>query len=323
MRCLPILLATLLLIGSEAAAVAKPAPKAKQAAAFSSPDLVLQWINTYRERPDPARLPYAVQAMSKLGLFREQETAGIYIGFIAGVIGGNPGQADQLVARMFPMAPEEQVILIKAIAFSGLPDWKELLGRFIERMPARKVLIERYLYDKSKVLSDLPLETGPQVLDANWGYYFATGSEQPVTRIIAALAMSADKNDIEKLTIGSMAKWTLATNASRYAEILAICKAELGRHPKEVVVPLRDVIEAAETFEIARVRKQAIASIDELRAKGPQRNRDTAWWVQAGSTAFALGCVGAAALGQVEFGIPCVIGGPLGTAAAKYLIPQQ
>jgi hypothetical protein len=35
----------------------------------------------------------------------------------------------------------------------------------------------------------------------------------------------------------------------------------------------------------------------------------------------ALGCVAASALGQVQLGIPCVVGGALSNAALKYLTP--
>ena len=62
---------------------------------------------------------------------------------------------------------------------------------------------------------EIPVDDGAYVIDALWGYYFATGRREPIQRIVGALALSEDKNDVEKLTIGSMAKWTLATNASR------------------------------------------------------------------------------------------------------------
>ncbi len=75
--------------------------------------------------------------------------------------------------------------------------------------------------------------------------------------------------------------------------------------------------------DTARIRKAAVTSIEELRVKGPQRNRDLAWWAQAGTTLIAAGCIAAGALGQVELALPCVIGGPLSSAAAKYLIPTK
>ena len=39
--------------------------------------------------------------------------------------------------------------------------------------------------------------------------------------------------------------------------------------------------------------------------------------------ALALGCIGAAAAGQVEFGIPCVVGGAVSSAGLHYWDTQN
>lgn len=289
---------------------------------FSRPEMILSWINDYRLNPTPERLPAAFKAMREQGSFKEIEQAGIYVGFIAGVIGSNPDKAEKLIADMFPMPPYDQVVVIKAIAYSGLADWKELMGKFVERMPARKVIIERYLYGKLQVLRDLPLDS-PIAVDANWGYYFATGSSEPIQRLVRTLAWSREKNNVEKLTIGSMVKWTLAQNASKDHDLLSYLKTSLPHQPKKVEKPLAEVIEGAETFELAQIRKDALASIEELKTKGPESARNFSWWGQAGQTAFALGCVAAGVMGQAYMGVPCVVGGALSNVALKYLTPAE
>lgn len=307
------------------ALAAKPSLKAKAppaAAQFEKDQQVLKWINGYRENPEPDRLPDAVKAMGSLGMLREIDNAGVYIGFIAGVLGSNPDKAEHLIAKMFPMPPEDQVVLIRAIAYSGLDNWKDVLGKFVERMPARLVLIRKYVYGDGKTLDQLPLDEGSNVIDTHWGYFFATGSARPIRRILEAVAWSNEKDNLERLTIGSMAKWTLASNATRDKDLLDIMKSELNTQPKAVAGPLRETIEAAETFETSKIRKQAMMSIEELKLKGPQGNRDFAWWGQAGQTVLALGCVAAGVMGQFEVGIPCVIGGALSSAALKFMTPN-
>lgn len=288
---------------------------------FTKPEDILKFINDYRSDPQPEKLPEVVRAMGDLGLFRDIDMAGVHVGFVAGVLGSNPDKTERLITEMFPMRPEDQVVLIKAIAFSGLANWKAVLERFVERMPARAGLIRKYLYGDGKTLSQLPLEGSSFALDSHWGYYFATGDAEPVRRIVSSLSWAKDKNDIEKLTISAMAKWTLATNATRDKDLLDILKAEVNRQPKNIRMELSEVIDAAETFETQALRKKALASIDELKAKGPQSGRDIAWWGQAGQTALALGCVAAGATGHVELGLPCVLGGAASTAALKYLAP--
>lgn len=285
---------------------------------FPSSESVLGFINSYRDEKKPEKVPAAVQAMVRHGLLRDPEKAGIYTGFIAGVIGSNRVRATELITGMFPMPPIEQVVLVKAITYSGLPDWQAFLLQFVERMPARKAMIEKYVYDGGKTLDQLELDD-PFVIDVLWGVYFATGDWDPVIRIIGILKWADEKNDVEKLTIGSMAKWTFASNAARDKNLLDIAKDQMNHQDEDVRRQLKEIIDAAELYELADLREAALKQIEEIKTKGPKYNRDWASWGNAGTTALALGCVAASALGQIQFGIPCVLGGALSTAAVNYM----
>jgi hypothetical protein len=337
MRCLIGILIAVFLLDAPAAA----APPAK--IEFTSRDAVLMWIYRYRARPDLARVPAAVRALSQMGALREPESSGVYIGFIAGVIGSNPTQAEDLVAKMFPLPPEDQWALVRAIAYSCLPEWKALLAKFADRMPTRQVMIDRYiegklptinqvkvekefsLIDKLRFKSapkEVALDLTPELLDTVWGYYFATGGYSPIARIISMLPWSKDRNNVDKLTLGSMAKFTLASNASRDFELLAMLKRAAKHQPEKVTPILKDVIESAETVDTTRVRKEALAAIAELQRKGPGYKRDGSLWGQVGQGAIALGCIAAAATGHVELGLPCVVGGALSSAALNFWSAQ-
>jgi hypothetical protein len=315
---------------------------------LATSEAVLRWINGYRKHPDVAHVPNALRALSQLGAFKDPENAGVYVGFLAGVIGSNPSRAEDLVGKLFPMPAEDQWVIVRAIAYSGLPEWKTLLRRFAERMPTRRVMIEKYLAGKLPTLDQLRLDdppgmmqriggymdvtryfrakkpepvvltATPDVLDTLWGYYFATAGYPPIARVLTMLAWSKDKDDVERLTIGNMAKYTLASNAARDATLLAMIKGAAPQQPKKVADVLNEVIDAAETVEIARIRKEALDSIEDVKRKGPAYKRDVSWWGQVGQGALAAGCVVAAATGHVEFGLPCVVGGGLSTAALNF-----
>jgi hypothetical protein len=340
------LIVTLVVLGLAApAAAAVPVE-------FSSSEAVSRWIANYRVKPDPARLPAAVRALSQLGAFKETESSGAYVGFIAGVIGANPATAEQLIARMFPVAPADHWAIVRAIAYSGHPEWKDLLRKFSGRMPLRQVMIEKYLADELPALDQVPLErksstlwdqargyfggdktaqrasevtfdSSPELLDTLWGYYFATGSYGPIARVVDLLPWSNDRNSLDKLTIGNMAKYTLASNAARDLALLAMLKHTRSNRPKDVAPILEEVIAAAEMMETTRLRKQALASIEELKRKGPGYKRDVSTWGQVGQGALALGCIAAAAAGQVQLGLPCVIGGAASSAALNFWGSQQ
>ena len=262
-----------------------------------------------------------------------------------------PIQAEELVGKMITVAPAEHWVIVRAIAYSNHPDWKGLLRKFADRMPLRQVMIDKYLDGKLATLDEIPLEKkkltlwdkvrghfqrehdtkvaeealeqSPELLDTLWGYYFATGSYRPIGRIVSLLPWSNDRDSVDKLTVGNMAKYTLATNAARDNDLLDMLRRVSKREPKNVASELNEIVEAAETMQTTRLRKDALASIEELKRKGPGSKRDISNWGQIGQGALALGCIAAAATGHIEFGLPCVIGGAASSAALSYWNNQQ
>ena len=303
---------------------------------FTSPDQLMDWISNYRDHKQPWRVPAAVHAMNDYGLFGDEEKAWFCIGFIAGVLGTNPKDGPGMIPKMFPMPDKEQAIIIRAIAYSGRPDWREMLEKNSSRMPLRRPLIDDFLNGKRPTLMTLPLDTGgsPGVY-ALWGYYVATGQHEPVVRIMEALRWSKTKNDsgfsfrkvfsgwgsdpsaVEKITTGGTAKWTLASYAERDRQLLALYRAEFGRQPEEIAEPLKDVIKAAEDFESEKIRKDQFGAIEDAQRQKLSNEAGMTKGATAGSIAIATGCVAASALGQAYIALPCVIGGALYTGAVK------
>jgi hypothetical protein len=342
-RATAIAIAVLVLL-AEAATAASRAPD------FSSTQLVLEWINRYRHKPDPGSVPTAMRALSRYGAFREPEGAGVHVGFLAGVIGDNPQRAEDIVEKLLPMPPEDHWLVVRAVAYSGLPDWKALLNDFADRMPGRQTMIDKYVGGKLPTLNEVApvkaptlldrlkrsvnpakeskpsvtwaLDVSPEVLDTLWGYYFATGDYGPVLRIVAMLPWSKDRDHVERLTVGSMAKYTLASNASRDPNLLGMLKSAARHQDKDVLPVLKDVIDAAETAEMGRIRKEAMAAIEDLRRMGPGYKREISWWGKAGEAAIGAGCVAAAVTGMVAAGLPCVVGGAVSSAALRFWAGQ-
>src|ERR1044072_6818749 len=108
-------------------------------------------------------------------------------------------------------------------------------SRPIPPRPQRRVMIERFLDGKLPTLEQAPieqdatwgeqlraqftlakyfgkaaaetrLELTPHLRDTLRGYYYATGTYRPLARIILMLRWSKERDAIERLTLGSMAK---------------------------------------------------------------------------------------------------------------------
>ena len=238
---------------------------------------------------------------------------------------------------MFPMPDKEQAVIIRAIAYSGRPDWRELLEKnSSKRTPLRRPLIDDFLAGKRPTLMELPLDSGGSPgIYALWGYYVATGQYEPVVRIMQALRWSKRKDDsgfsfrkvftgwgsdpsaVEKITTGGTAKWTLASYAERDRALLALYRAEYARQPQDIAMPLKDVIDAAEIFESEKVRKDQFGAIEDAQKAQMTNEAGMTKGATAGSIAIATGCVAASALGQAYIALPCVLGGALYTGAVK------
>ena len=108
---------------SAAQSAARPAPRPNSTRATTSSN----GSTAIATSPRPSTLPAAVQALSKAGALREPETAGFFVGFVAGVLGANPARAEALADRMLPLPAADQWFVVRAIAYSGLPAWKQLL----------------------------------------------------------------------------------------------------------------------------------------------------------------------------------------------------
>jgi hypothetical protein len=120
-----------------------------------------------------------------------------------------------------------------------------------------------------------------------------------------------------------MARYTLASYAVRDAGLRDFLRGELARQPKAIATPLGEVLEAADTVQLGTLRKDALAAVDEIKTKGSDSRRNLDFWGQVGVGAIALGCVSAAALGQVAVGIPCVIGGSASQGLLSFWEKQQ
>ena len=82
------------------------------------------------------------------------------------------------------------------------------------------------------------------------------------------------------------------------------------------------MIQAAETAQAPRLKKQALAAIDELKRKGPGYRREMTVWGYVGQGTIALGCIAAAVVSLTAAGIPCVVGSAVASAALNYWTAQ-
>src|SRR5256886_6261847 len=166
----------------------------------ASLSVVQQGIYNYRAKPDYAHVPAAVRVLFHAKGFKEPENSGIYRGFIAGAIGSTPAKAEQLVNSFFPVPPEDEWVIVRAIAYSGLPDWRNVLRRVAPRMPGRRVMIDSYLAGKLPTLTDIPLEEmKPGMMDKLRGAFTKNPVAKDERKLNTTLTFASNQDLLDQL----------------------------------------------------------------------------------------------------------------------------
>ena len=213
---------------------------------FTDADALGRWITHYYSKPEPHRVAEAIRSASSKGFMKDGQKAPPFIGFIAGVMSKNPSTAQSLAKHLTFLPEVDQPVLILGVWYSAYPEAKLLLKQFRKSMPKHKEMIDHLLANGRPGLLELPLEQGPWVLDALWGYFMATGDDAPVVRIISALPWVNVRGDVSRLSVGGAARWSLISNAIQHKPVMTACRKELASQPKEVTDVLREVIAEAE-----------------------------------------------------------------------------
>ena len=295
-----------------------------------------------------SRVPDAVQALSESGALREPETAGFYVGFVAGVLGANPKEAEHLVDKMLPLPPADQWLVVRAIAYSGLPAWKSLLARTAaqaagaarhdRRLSHRRAADARR--DRTRQEPDVsrkgrastsassrrrrrcPTAAIPNCstrCGASISPPASTGRSGASSRCCRGRRSATAPSGS---TVGSSAKYTLANNAARYPDILALIKDMAAYQEADVRPILTEVIHAAETTETAGDPQGAVRAGRQAQEQGPglsARPEDLGLCRPGRDRRHLRGAGDDVA---VAAGLPCVIGGAATSAALNYWAAQ-
>jgi hypothetical protein len=232
MKLSPLLVAGLLIGGTAQAS----APD------LNSPEGLHHWITYYYLKPEPARFGDAVRSMAGSGVLENEDAMPPAFGFIAGVVRNNPGKLQGWVKEFETLNDNQLTTVALGIWYAQLPESQTVVYSLIKRRAGVKERLSFLLTGAPMQITSIPLEQGPWVLDANWGNFMATGSREPVLRIISTLPWIDVRGDTNRLLVGGAARWSLTSNAAQHKTVLAICEREISQQPTEVAALLKEVV---------------------------------------------------------------------------------
>ncbi|MCB1065186.1 MAG: hypothetical protein KDN20_20005 [Verrucomicrobiae bacterium] len=184
------------------------------------------WLENYYLDPTPEQFVEKMREYSQDGTLVNEEARGALVGFISQLIRQNRDKIDDWYTALSGLTPEEKQVLHTAMLFSHTEESKAILKlEFDEKFETEKEELPKIL--------ELKLDE-VRTLDMLWGFFYATGSENAIRRIIACFQFADTKVDPNSAKIPEgysplseqlpeAAAWSLKSNAIRHEKVKDIC----------------------------------------------------------------------------------------------------
>lgn len=192
-----------------------------------SVDEAADWLEYYYQNPSPEQFVSRMRGYSQDGTLASERARPALIGFVSQIIRQNRDQIDQWYGQLAGLPPEERQLLHTAMLFSRTAEADTILEReFGQKFREQKK-------ETPKIL-ELQLDK-THTLDMLWGFFYATGSESAIRRIISYFNLENLPEKPEDVEIPEgykplytempeAAAWTLVANGSRHPAVRRACE---------------------------------------------------------------------------------------------------
>ena len=183
------------------------------------------WLENYYIEPDPEGFVRQMKEWAAEGLLDDEMIKPILIAFTSQLIRQNRGELDGWYKALAGLTPDQMQVLHTAMLFSRTKEADQIMSRLFGNT---------YIQQKRETqkILDMPLDK-KSTTDMLWGFYFATGSEEAIRRLILCFRfLNADQKPegvdvpdgyvpLYKMLPG-VAFQSLVGNAERHPRILEI-----------------------------------------------------------------------------------------------------
>jgi hypothetical protein len=230
-----------------------------------TPDVITGVFQNYYRAPMPERVHEVVQAAIVQGLAETRPKRLALIAFMAGLIADNTAHVERLASVFGKLPGEQPERLVRAILYSGRPDWADQITRLKNLWPQHVAMIDRLAERGARPVYALKRDGQPEVLDMNWAYFGTTGSRAAVHAVIEMLG-DLRASDPAKVAMAHAARHTLATQAMSHERVYEVClRAQMGSYGDQ----MRLIIVASNNKDVSTFKTDAEAAIAAATAGKP------------------------------------------------------
>ena len=234
-----------------------------------------KWVMTFYQNPAPEHFVEKVKEMSVAGLLhdsRPNARPDAYVMFLGKIMATNADQIPDWMGALSPLPETDITALRRAVWYSGTAEgtaWLRENGEAdLANGPRPMLLAERQA-----------LKLQPHHLDQLWEWFFATGEEKPVARIISLFSLAHElpkENSLDLLSppkksddntqyriqlynyrLLKPALWSTTSLAIQHDRVLEILKDAKEKHSHPGIKAwLGQIIKIAETDRAKRNQKK-------------------------------------------------------------------
>lgn len=201
-----------------------------------------KWMTYYYQNPQPELTPQVIEDLSQEGKLSNENTIVQIMYFFCLVFREHPSKIVKWMASFLTtLSLMEREILVTTIWLSNTEASKKYLNTLMNDVPELKEYINELLVSPFLDIEETPIDN-PEILDALWASFMATGNEKYILRIISILDYSKNTNDEIKRLIGNAAKWSIQSNMANHPKIRLICMEQLIHQKMEIKIILQEIL---------------------------------------------------------------------------------
>ncbi len=203
-----------------------------------------QWMTYYYLFPTPDLLPAGVHLLEKEGALDKESAIAPSASFLSRLFVQHPDRMQKWLLDIKDLTTEHKSALLPlALRLTRTPE-----------ALAEAELVEKNFSAKDRIITHANLAadkldtffiSAPSDLDMLWGCFFATGDKRYVKKIISTVSWSKKlSGNINKISIGAAAVWSLTSNAEQHKLVMQILQEESKSQP-ELRADLDKIMEKA------------------------------------------------------------------------------
>ena len=187
------------------------------------------WLMNYYKDPTPDAFVKEVKNLSKSGVLSDPKLKQTISVFLSRILAANPDKTLEWMKELDNLNDGDMEPVFYAVWLSNTKESKEYL---------KSIGAIKALQAKPTDFLQIPISS-PNTLDALWAYFFATGQEEPIRKIISAFnyeehsdalelykTSKKTKKDKQNAILGSIflsARWSLESNIQQHYRVAEIC----------------------------------------------------------------------------------------------------